>query len=105
MVKYREAAKRMAPDERWGLFYMAGILFAEPFVDALKRAGPKLSTEACLKALNETKDFKGVGPKVNWSSAQHQGADSVMIWKCGPNGTSIMLQGWTANDLATWKKK
>ncbi len=105
MAKYRTAAKRMAPDERWGLFYMAGILFAEPFVDALKRVGPKLSTEACLKALNETKDFKGVGPKINWSSAQHQGSDSVMIQKCGPNGTHIMLQTWTANDLATWKKK
>ena len=105
MVKYREAAKRMAPDERWGLFYMAGILFAEPFVDALKRVGPKLSTEACLKALNETKDFKGVGPKINWSRTQHQGSDSVMIQKSGPNGTHIMLQTWTANDLATWKKK
>jgi len=105
MAKYREAAKRMAPDERWGLFYMAGILFAEPFVDALKRVGPKLSTEACLKALNETKDFKGVGPKINWSRTQHQGSDSVMIQKCGPNGTHIMLQTWTANDLATWKKK
>ena len=105
MAKYREAAKRMAPDERWGLFYMAGILFAEPFVDALKRVGPKLSTDACLKALNETKDFKGVGPKINWSRTQHQGSDSVMIQKSGPNGTHIMLQTWTANDLATWKKK
>ena len=105
MAKYRTAAKRMAPDERWGLFYMAGILFAEPFVDALKRVGPKLSTEACLKALNETKDFKGVGPKINWSRTQHQGSDSVMIQKSGPNGTHIMLQTWTANDLATWKKK
>ncbi len=105
MVKYREAARRMAPDERWGLFYMAGILFAEPFVDALKRVGPKLSTDACLKALNETKDFKGVGPKINWSRTQHQGSDSIMIQKCGPNGTHIMLQSWTANDLATWKKK
>jgi ABC-type branched-subunit amino acid transport system substrate-binding protein len=105
MVKYREAAKRIAPEERWGLFYMAGILFAEPFVDALKRVGRNLSTEACLKALNATKNFQGVGPKITWTSSQHQGSDSVMIQKCGPNGTHIMLQGWTANDLATWKKK
>ncbi len=105
MVKYREAAKRMAPEERWGLFYMAGILFAEPFVDALKRVGRNLSTEACLKALNATKNFQGVGPKITWTSSQHQGSDSVMIQKCGPNGTHIILQGWTANDLATWKKK
>ncbi|MCX5841637.1 MAG: ABC transporter substrate-binding protein [Deltaproteobacteria bacterium] len=105
MAKYREAAKRMAPEERWGLFYMAGILFAEPFVDALKRVGRNLSTEACLKALNATKNFQGVGPKITWTSSQHQGSDSVMIQKCGPKGTHIMLQGWTANDLATWKKK
>ena len=105
MVKYREAAKRMAPAERWGLFYMAGILFAEPFVDALKRVGPNLSTEACLKALNATTNFHGVGPKITWTASQHQGSDSVMIWKCGPNGTTVMLQGWTSNDLATWKKK
>jgi ABC-type branched-subunit amino acid transport system substrate-binding protein len=105
MAKYREAAKRMAPEERWGLFYMAGIMFAEPFVDALKRVGPNLSTEAALKALNETKNFQGVGPKITWTPTQHQGSDSVMIWKCGPNGTTIQLQDWTANDLATWKKK
>lgn len=105
MAKYREAAKRMAPAERWGLFYMAGIMFAEPFVDALKRVGPKLSTEACMKALNETTNFQGVGPKITWTASQHQGSDSVMIWKCGPNGTTVKLQDWTANDLATWKKK
>jgi branched-chain amino acid transport system substrate-binding protein len=105
MAKYREAAKRMAPAERWGLFYMAGIMFAEPFVDALKRVGPNLSTEACLKALNETTNFQGVGPKITWTASQHQGSDSVMIWKCGPNGATIKLQDWTANDLATWKKK
>jgi branched-chain amino acid transport system substrate-binding protein len=105
MVKYRGAAKRMAPEERWGLFYMAGILFAEPFVDALNRVGRNLSTEVCLKALNATRNFQGVGPKITWTASQHQGSDSVMIWKCGPNGTTIRLQSWTANDLATWKKK
>ncbi len=105
MTKYRNAAKKYAPEERWGLFYMAGIMFAEPFVDALKRVGPSLSTEACLKALNKTTKFQGVGPMITWTAAQHQGSDSVMIWKCGPGGTTIKLQDWTANDLATWKKK
>ncbi len=44
--KYREAAKKYAPEERWGTFYMAGILFAEPLIEAFKKTGPKLSTEA-----------------------------------------------------------
>ncbi|MEA3470239.1 MAG: ABC transporter substrate-binding protein [Thermodesulfobacteriota bacterium] len=105
MVKYHEAQKRMAPEERWGTFYIAGILFAEPLVEALKRVGPNLSTEACLKELNSLKDFQGIGPVVNYSEDCHQGTDSVQIQKCGPGASYILLQDWTSNDLATWKKK
>jgi ABC-type branched-subunit amino acid transport system substrate-binding protein len=104
MVKYREAAKRLSPEERWGTFYYAGILFADPIVEALKKAGRNLSTEAVMKALNAIKDYQTVGPKITWTEKQHQGTDSLMIQKCGPNASYIELQGWTANDLATWKK-
>jgi branched-chain amino acid transport system substrate-binding protein len=104
MVKYREAAKRLTPQERWGVFYYAGIAFADPLVEALKRVGKNLSTEALLKALNSFKDYQTIGPKVNWTEKQHQGTDSVQILKCGPNASYIMLQDWTTNDLATWKK-
>jgi len=104
IVKYREAAKKYAPEERWGTFFMAGALFAEPLVEALKRVGPNLSTEACLKQLNSLRNFQGIGPAVTWTPTQHQGTDSVQIQKCGPNSTHILLQDWTPNDLATWKK-
>jgi branched-chain amino acid transport system substrate-binding protein len=105
MVKYREAAKRLTPQERWGTFYYAGILFADPIVEALKKVGRNLSTEALMKALNSIRDYQTIGPKVNWTEKQHQGTDSVTILKCGPNGSTIQLQDWTTNDLATWKKK
>jgi branched-chain amino acid transport system substrate-binding protein len=105
MAKYREAAKRLAPEERFGTFYTAGILFADPIVEALKKVGRNISTEAVMKALNSIKDYQTIGPKVNWTEKQHQGTDSVQIQKCGPNGSYIQLQGWTTNDLATWKKK
>ena len=104
MVKYREAAKKLAPEERWGTFYSAGILFADPIVEALKKAGRNISTEAVMKALNSIRNYQTIGPKINWTEKQHQGSDSVQIQKCGPNGSYIDLQGWTANDLATWKK-
>jgi ABC-type branched-subunit amino acid transport system substrate-binding protein len=105
MVKYREAAKKYTPDERWGTFYYAGILFAEPLVEALKRVGKNLSTEATLKALNSMKDFQGIGPKVTWTEKEHQGTDSVLIQKCGPNASYITLQGWESNEMAIWKNK
>jgi ABC-type branched-subunit amino acid transport system substrate-binding protein len=104
MAKFKAAAKRLAPDERWGTFYFAGILFADPIVEALKKAGRNLSTESVLNALNSMKNYKTIGPTISWSEKQHQGSDSVAISKCGPNGSYIDLQGWTANDLATWKK-
>ncbi|MCX7981693.1 MAG: ABC transporter substrate-binding protein [Syntrophales bacterium] len=105
VVKYREAAKKYAPEERFGVFFMAGIMFTEPLVEALKRVGKNLSTEAVLKALNSMKNFQGVGPKLTWSPDQHQGSDSIQIWKCGPGGKTILLQDWTVNELAHWKKK
>ena len=105
MVKYRDASKRLTPQERWGTFYYAGILFADPIVEALKKVGRNLSTEAVLKALNSIKDYQTIGPKITWTEKQHQGTDSLMIQKCGPNASYIQLQGWMANDLATWKKK
>ncbi len=104
MVKYKEAAKRMAPEERWGTFYSAGILFADPIVEALKKVGRNLSTEAVLKALNAIKDYQTIGPKITFTEKQHQGSDSVVIQKCGPGGSYVELQGWTPNELATWKK-
>ena len=105
MVKYRNAAKKYAPEERAGVFFYAGIMFAEPLVDALKRAGKNLSTDAALKALNSTKNFQGIGPKITWTADQHQGTDSIQIWKCGPGGSTITVHDWMVNDLATWKKK
>ncbi len=105
VAKYREAAKRLAPEERWGTFYLAGIQFAEPLVEALKRVGPDLSTEACIKELNLFKDWKGLGGAITWNENCHQGTDSVQIQKCGPGGTYELLQDWTPNELATWKNK
>jgi len=79
-------------------------MFTEPLIDALKRAGKNLSKEAALKALNSTKNFQGTGPKVTWTPTQHQGTDSIQIWKCGPNASTILVQDWAVNELATWKK-
>ncbi len=104
VVKYQKAAQRLAPEERWGVFFMGGIQFAEPLVEALRLVGPKLSTEACIEKLNTFNNWKGLGGAITWNKNRHQGTDSVQIHKCGPGGKSIMLQDWTSNELATWKK-
>ncbi len=103
--KYREAAKKYAPGERWGTYILAGILFAEPLMEALRRTGPNLSTEAVIVELNKFKNWKGLGAPITWTPQIHQGTDSVQIQKCGFGGSYILLQDWTSNELATWKKK
>ncbi len=105
VVKYREANKRLNPDEPFANFFLAGIMFAEPLVYALQKVGRNLSTEALLQALNSVKDFQGVGPKITWTPQEHQGVDSTRVYKCGPNGAYILLQDWAANELTKWKKK
>ena len=105
VVKYREAAKKYAPEETWGTYVLAGIMFMEPLIEALKRTGPNLSTEAVITELNKFKNWKGLGAPITWTPQVHQGTDSVQIQKCGPKGSYILLQDWTRNELATWKKQ
>jgi ABC-type branched-subunit amino acid transport system substrate-binding protein len=104
VVKYREAAKKYMPEERWGLFFMAGFLVSDPLIAALQKVGKNLSTEAVVNELNAMKNYRTIGPSITWNKNLHQGVDSAMIWKCGPNGSTIVLQSWTSNELATWKK-
>jgi ABC-type branched-subunit amino acid transport system substrate-binding protein len=103
VVKYRKASERLTPKERWGVFYMGGIQFSEPLVEALKLVGPNLSTEAMIEKLNTFKDWKGMGGLITWNKKRHQGTDSVQIQKCGPGAKAILLQDWMPNELATWK--
>jgi branched-chain amino acid transport system substrate-binding protein len=97
--KYVAAAKRLAPTERWGLFYMAGIVVAEPLVFALKQVGRDLSTKAVQDALNSVKGFQGLGPKVTWTATNHNAPKALQIWQCSPEGKEIILQDWTENEL------
>ena len=64
LKKYKEKAygQYAAKDERWGLFYYAGILFAEPLVEAIRRAGPELTREKLVASLEQMQNFRGIGP-------------------------------------------
>ncbi len=105
MLKYKAAAKRLAPEERWGVLFIAGISFLEPLVEAIKRAGRDLSTEKVINELNKFNKWKGIGAPITWNKDQRQGTDSVQIMRCGPGGSHKVLKDWTPNDLATWNKK
>jgi len=104
MVKYHEAQKRLAPEEKWEFYTIAGMYFADTCIEGLKRAGRDLTTEKFIAALESIKDFQTIGGKISYSSRRHQGASSYMIVRCTKDGKAELLQDWTENDLADWKK-
>lgn len=103
MNKYREAKDKFAPDERWGMNYLAGIAVAEPLVWALEEVGRDLSTEAVRDALNSMTNVQGVGPVLSWTADDHRPPRSLRIWQCGPKGEFNIVQDWFENEL-TYKK-
>jgi len=95
MVKYREGHKKFAPQERWGVFYYAGILFAEPLIEGLKRAGRNLTTDTFVKAMDTIKDFQGIGPPITYAGqTDRQGGKHVFYGKVKPDGTVEKLTDW-----------
>jgi len=95
MVKYREWHKKLAPQERWGVFYYAGILFAEPFVEGLRRTGRNLTPDTFVKAMETIKDFQGIGPPLTYTNPMdRQGGKHVFYGKVKPDGNIERLTDW-----------
>ncbi len=96
--QYREAYEKYGlkanPKEQWGLFFMAGFLFAEPFVEALEKAGPDLDREKLVEAL-ETLDKwdDGIGHNITFSPERRQGQKAVFLATC-KKGRAVKLTDW-----------
>jgi ABC-type branched-subunit amino acid transport system substrate-binding protein len=94
MKKYREAHQKMAASERWGSFYYAGIIWAEPLVESLKMAGKDVTTEKVLTSLETMNKWRGIGPPLTYTKDEHQGAKSVKISQVLENGDVKPLSDW-----------
>jgi len=98
MVKYREWHKKLAPQERWGVFYYAGILFAEPFFEGVRRAGRNLTTDTWVSAMETLKNWQGIGPPINYGKPNtpmdRQGGRHVFYSKVKPDGNIQRLTDW-----------
>jgi ABC-type branched-subunit amino acid transport system substrate-binding protein len=95
MVKYREWHKKLTPQERWGTFYYGGILFAEPFIEGLKKAGRNLTPDTFVNAMETIKDFQGIGPAVTYAGRKdRQGGNHVFYGKVKPDGSVERLTDW-----------
>lgn len=58
----RKVLKAHAPSLVAGGFAMSGVRFAQPFVEALERAGPSLTRASFFRALETLDGYRGGGP-------------------------------------------
>ena len=101
--KYKKEAfdKYAAKGERWGLFYYAGIAFAEPLVEGIRRCGRFLTRERLVKEMEGIKNFKGIAGKISYGPldlaepyACRQGQKEIFLVKCLKGGKFEKLTGW-----------
>ncbi len=104
MQKYKKDAygQFAAKGERWGLFYYAGILFVEPLVEGLKRAGRDLTREKLVYELENLKGFRGIGGEISYDIFNPKngyksrgGMKDVFMIQCLEGGKAKKLSDWT----------
>jgi branched-chain amino acid transport system substrate-binding protein len=102
LQKYKADAfgKYAGKDERWGLFYYAGIGFAEPLVEAIRRCGRDLTREKLVQTLEQMKDFKGISGGISFKPFDandpscRQGQNQVFLVECLAGGKAKQLTDW-----------
>jgi hypothetical protein len=103
MQKYKKDVheKFAAKGERWGLFYYAGILFVEPLIEGLKRAGRDLTREKLVYELENLKGFRGIGGEISYSIfnpkngyGSRGGMKEIRMIQCLEGGKAKKLSDW-----------
>lgn len=71
--QYRTLMKRIFPGKRVNRYSLYGYVFGELVVEGLRRAGPSLTRESFIDAMESIRDWEsgGILPKVSFSKANH----------------------------------
>ncbi len=112
MQKYvNEAFKKYAAkEERWGLTFSAGIAYAEPFVEALKRCGRDLTREKLVAEMEKLKNFRGIMGPVNYAPFDPNdptcrlGTSAVWVGQAMADAKTKILTYWTPTDYIPMSK-
>lgn len=96
LKKYMDATDKFAPQEKYrGVFYQAGFLFAEPFLEGLRRTGKDLNPDSFVKAMESIQHWNDwLGYDLTYSPTERQGMKSVYLAKCDDKGKSIKISDW-----------
>jgi branched-chain amino acid transport system substrate-binding protein len=102
VAKYKTEVyeKFAARDERWGYTFLVGVGLAEPFVEAIKRAGRDLTRERLLEELEKMEKFQGVFGRITYGPFDPNdpltriGQQELFLHQCTADGGSRLLTDW-----------
>lgn len=78
VLRYRDLLAKYQPQAQPGFVSLEGFIVGNIFVEALERAGPALTTEKLVDALEQVQDYDaGFGTKISYSLSEHQGSHKV----------------------------
>lgn len=78
VLDYKAALAKYAPDATPDAVSLESFLGAKILIEAVRRAGPQLDTEALVNALEAIRDLDlGLGATINFSRADHQAIHKV----------------------------
>jgi branched-chain amino acid transport system substrate-binding protein len=107
---YNDAYKKYAAkDERWGLTFAAGMAYAEPLVEGLKRSGRNLTREGFVKQMERIRNFQGIMGRVNYKPfnpndpLSRLGQKEVFIAQATKDGKAKVLTSWIKTDYVNYK--
>jgi ABC-type branched-subunit amino acid transport system substrate-binding protein len=84
---YKRALAKYFPGEAPDYVSLESYLTANVLIEALRRAGPQLDTEALVDTLEGMRDFDmGLGPRVSFGPAEHQAVHKVWGTQLDQNG-------------------
>jgi ABC-type branched-subunit amino acid transport system substrate-binding protein len=78
VIRFREQLQTFYPNERPSYVSLEGYLDGVILEEGLRRAGPNLTTETLIDALESIKNFDlGIGAPITYGLSQHQGSHRV----------------------------
>ena len=90
--EYLDRLKHYYPDDEPNFVGLEGYINAKVLVEGLRRAGPDLTREKFIRAIESIRKFDlGVGGRLSFSPTDHQGSDKVYFTRI-ENGRFVLMQ-------------
>lgn len=99
MEGYQAALKTKYPDVPWTTFVASGYYFGEPVAKSLQDAGRDLTREKFIQAMENIRDFSGLGFGISFGKGVRQGTRGAAMFICTDDGQAEQISALKMSKL------